>query len=738
LSPAAPPPITLLAPKARKPNVIKHGSLYLVVDEDGQVSPNNNQGCGLYDQDTRLLSALQWAVEDSGGPNTLTLLNATLDGATGIFIYGVSPCATSSSTPDKTLIVEREVVIDGRFLFDGWTVTNYHNEPLSQRVVVRLGADFVHNFQYRGAFAHDKRGQLMVPRFTGDELYFGCLALDDQLEETRVVFTGVVPTQVTPDGASFDLTLGPGENATIELRVEGRLSPARRQGRFYLPGRTGGERIRPITRQVAGEAVHRDRSMWIGNTATVTTGNTIINEALQQGARDVHFLLTPGPSGELGIVAGTPIFVRHFGRDGAIAAGQVLWAMLDAALGTARVLAEHQGRKHDDFTGEQPGRIAHEPVTGALARCNLIPHKYGSIDATPLFIRLVGECFAWTGDTDFLEALWPHVELALGHLAHVEEGGFLAFKAQNELTLANQSWMDSRDSMRFADGSFATPPLAVCEVQAYLFQAWRAAAAMAKVLGKTGLVTRLERAADSLKRRFNTAFWMDEQQYLALALQEDGRQVDAIGSNAGHCLGIQFLDPDKEARIASALLSPELFSGYGVRTKATNTRCYNPLGYHLGSVWAWDTAACMLGLCRMGQFHHAHKILFGTVQALRYMPDRRLPELFAGFALEDGGVTGPVGYPGACWPQAWSSGAIFQMVAGCLGLRPDAHNNKLFVRPFMPHWLSPVVIKGLRVGNATVDLTFTGNADTTAVNAGAEAAIHVDRCSSTRLEVIRE
>jgi glycogen debranching enzyme len=347
--------------------------------------------------------------------------------------------------------------------------------------------------------------------------------------------------------------------------------------------------------------------------------------------------------------------------------------------------------------------------TGEKANMALYPHAryYGTVDATPLFIMLLGEYVRWTGDLRLWRELRPNIERALDWLdaADHDGDGFVDYDRQSPAGLYNQGWKDSGNSIRHRDGALAEAPIALVELQAYVYRAKLAAAELFRLDGETELADRLEAAARGLRRRFHRAFWLPRRQFFAVALERRGRPVESVTSNPGHALWCGLLQPWAACAVARRLRSRRMFSGWGIRTMATDEVAYDPEDYQVGAVWPHDNSLIMRGLKRYGFDRDAMRVFTGLFRAALTYPDRRLPELFAGFSREE--FPQPVTYPNACTPQAWAAGAMPFMLQSILGLEPDALDGVLrVVRPRLPRWLPQVTLRGLRVGEGSVDLRF--------------------------------
>ena len=466
------------------------------------------------------------------------------------------------------------------------------------------------------------------------------------------------------------------------------------------------------------ERLGREYTSWRKQCTRYRTSNVQLSDFLERAILDLRMLTAHDDNGTEYLDAGIPWYSALFGRDALITAYQALAVNTDLAWSTLRGLAVLQGKEDDEWREEEPGKILHEVRVGELARADEIPHTpyYGSVDSTPLWLNLLHGAYRWTGDLDSVRELWPNVQAALAWIdehGDMDGDGYIEYRRRSPGGLENQGWKDSDEAIPHPDGTEARPPIALVEVQGYVYQAKRNIARLARALGEHDLADHLDREAAELKDRFNRDFWMEKEGFYCLALDGEKRQVTTITSNPGHCLWSRIVDDDKASKVVRRLVSPALSSGWGIRTLATRQSAYDPIGYHTGSVWPHDNALIAHGMKRYGFDREARQVLDQIALAGAFFPYARFPELFCGFSAEE--VPVPVQYPVACRPQAWASGAPLLMIRSYGGLSADAPNGRLFIeRPHLPSWLYRIEVLGMRVGEARLDLVFTNNEGVTA------------------------
>lgn len=678
--------------------VLKHGSQFLIMDQTASIPGCNTLGYGYYRYDTRHIS--QWEMTINDLPPSL--LCASVDqGYSGSFLY-TNP--QTDSVPQQKITLQRDVVLSG-ILWENCILRNYHNERLNLELKLKFQSDFADMFEVRG-LNRNERGKTMVPLTDGANrsLFLAYRGLDNKLLETEITFLGLAPSKIKPEDGEvyFVVDLDPHDMLDFQICVRSRCD-----GEFedYAPQHSNYWQVRT--------AADEQFIQWKKDGCQVSTDDQLFDLTVKSSMRDLYILRQPTPRGH-GIGAGVPWYAALFGRDSAITAWQILPFIPGLSRECIEVLAAYQGTVHDDYREEAPGKIMHELRLGEMARTNQIPHTpyYGTVDATQLWLYVFCHYIDWSGDLDFARRMWPNVEAALQWLESSLVNGYIQYNCTSPQGLANQGWKDSNDSVVHENGIIAEPPIALCEAQGYLYACWKEVSRQADNLGKFDLARKLAYNADQLRNRFQRDFWMEDKQFVAEALDGSGKQVKIISSNPGHLLFTGILDERMANLVADKMFTDELYSGWGVRTMSNRCVSFNPMSYHNGTVWPHDNAIIAEGLRKIGRISEMHRIMRDLIEVTQVEPEFRLPELICGFQRERSAR--PIDYPVSCSPQAWASGSIFQLLGACLNLQADACNNVIrIVEPHLPDWLPMVNIRGLKVGNARLDLEFAMSAGVT-------------------------
>lgn len=680
--------------------VIKENDLFLLTDLAGDIVPppegegeGQQAGYGLYRSDTRFLSRMELLVN---GRKPIVLSSEADQNYVSETVL-----TNPHMEEDGRLILWRESVelrrtrfIYGDVLYDKLTMTNFSPGPLAFDVTLRFEADFTDMFVVRG-FMDGKLGSPERPQAEAGELRFGYEGADGIRRALRIRWDDPDATASEDGTIRLAVSLAPGASRTLELLLVPSIGGAE-------PG------IAPRAEALA--KLEADYADWVSGSASLKTDVPQLDALYARGLLDLRVLMNDEGLGRFP-VAGLPWYAVLFGRDSLITALQLLPVRPEAALATLRTMARYQGQRDDAWRDEQPGKIMHELRRGELANTNQVPFTpyYGTVDATPLFLVLLAEYVKWTGDLAALRELMPNVEAALGWIDRNAErsGGFVTYHSESAKGIANQGWKDSADSVVHRDGEYARTPIALVEVQGYVYQAKRLLAEQLPRLPEEpgcdwrAYADRLAAEAEALRERFEAAFWMEDEGYYAIALDRDGRQVRSVTSNPGHALASGLFAPERAAAVAKRLTAPDLFGGYGIRTMAEGQTGYNPMSYHDGSVWPHDNSMCLMGLAAGGFSEQSGTVIEGLLAAAAHFENARLPELFCGYGRERGR---PVRYPVACSPQAWAAGTPLVMLTAMLGLAIDGAVGTVRLAPALPPGMNRLAARRIRLGAGELDV----------------------------------
>ena len=661
----------------------EQGETFAVSDASGDILSEALGTAGLYHEGTRFLSGWTLAIEHD---RPLLLASSVSEDNTRLVAHLAARCPS----PMGTLSVERTRCLWGGCCFDRIELRNYGHSAVTVVLRIQFQADFADLFEVRGT-RRTRRGQYRDPAVEPHAVSLAYEGLDGALREARLVFDPQ-PRTLSADMACFDVTVAAQGEAVIAAIVE--CAVGTRPSRDLTVARAC---------DMPSVTLGSPEAPFCG----IETSHPEFNRWLAHSRLDLEMLITETADGPYPY-AGIPWFSTPFGRDGIITALACLKFNPGLARGVLAHLAATQARELNSDQDAQPGKICHEERLGEMAALGEVPFRryYGSVDATPLFIVLAEAYYERSGDLAFIERIWPNIDLALHWIDTYgdEDGdGFVEYSRLSPGGLVHQGWKDSGDSVFHADGRLADGPVALCEVQGYVYAARRGAAFLAAALGRDEMVADLSRRARLLRERFEQAFWRESLSTYALAL--DGRKTpcDVRASNAGHCLWTGIASPKRARMVAQTLLQEDSFSGWGVRTIASKEARYDPLSYHNGSIWPHDNAVIAAGMGRYRYRGGAIRILTGLFDAARSMERWRLPELFCGFPRRPG--EGPVPYPVACAPQAWASASVFCLLQATLGLTIQAPLGRVWLsRPRLPEYLEWVRLSNLSVLGGVVDL----------------------------------
>lgn len=684
---------TVVSIHERRPRALKHDDSFAVFDHSGDVITALSASEGLFHLDTRHLSHFYLTM--CGGLRPILLSSGLRDD------NSVLTCDLSNpdiKDKDGKIVLQNDLVhirrtrfIYKACMFERITLTNYQETTEEFEFELHFGSDFADLFEVRGA-TRLRHGEMLPPQVGGDRVVLGYNGLDGKTRHTSLTFDPA-PARLTENTAEFRFRLVPRKSTTLLIEIA-----------CEEPGTEEPLRRRLIRAYREARAQQRDKS---AQAASLCSTNEIFNQAARRCIADTAMLVTMTEYGPYPY-AGIPWYSTVFGRDALITALNMLWLDPSLARGVLCYLAANQADKVDPKADAEPGKILHEVRHGEMANLGEVPFRkyYGTIDATPLFVMLAGAYLERTDDIETLDGLWPNIARALQWIDQYgdrDQDGYVEYGRQSGQGLINQGWKDSHDSVFHADGTIAKGPIALAEVQAYVYGAWIAAATILERRGEADAAAVFRRRAAKLQQDFNADFFDEELGTFVLALDGDKRKCRVRSSNAGQVL-LTGLATDRHAeRVAHTLMQRSSFSGWGIRTIAAGEARYNPMSYHNGSIWPHDNALIGAGFARYGFRAHTTRIFEGLFSAATYVDLRRMPELFCGYIRRP--ANGPTFYPVSCIPQAWSATAPLSLLQSCLGLTIDARRKLVqFDQPMLPPFLDEVTIGKLAVGSHWVDL----------------------------------
>jgi glycogen debranching enzyme len=675
--------------------VLKQGDTFGVFDRFGDIDTFGTGELGMYYQDTRFLSRLTLKL---GKDRPLLLSSTVREDNAVLAVDATNPDVSRNGetvVPRGIVHIYRTKILWKRTCQERLRIHNYGRVAMDFSFSLEFDADFADIFELRG-MTRERRGRRLETEIGQGMVVLAYEGLDRRPRRTRIVFDPS-PSRLGESAANYQIRLEPGEDASYRWVIACEVDADSRA------------QIKPCYEKVVQEAAIATESAH-ARQPLIFTSNEQFNDWLNRSLADLEMMRTETPYGSYPY-AGVPWFSTEFGRDGIITALQCMWFDPSLARGVLAYLAATQADTENPEQDAQPGKILHETRAGEMAVLGEIPFKryYGTIDATPLFIMLAGAYYRRTGDRAFAESIWPNVERALSWIDHygdVDSDGFVEYTRRSKLGLINQGWKDSHDAVFHADGTSAEGPIALCEVQGYVYAAKLAAAELAELFGDDARARDLSKQAKTLLRRFEESFWCDELSTYALALDGRKQPCRVRTSNAGHCLFAGIASAGHARRVAGTLTHETSFSDWGIRTVATSEARYNPMSYHNGSVWPHDNSLIAAGFARYDLKESATTVLAGLLDASLFFDLHRLPELFCGFPRRPGEA--PTLYPVACAPQSWASATVLLLLEACLGLSVSASERRLtFSKPILPRFLQQVTIRGLKVADGRADLLLT-------------------------------
>jgi len=669
--------------------VINHYDTFAIFDRWGDIRPHGKNAQGIFHQGTRFLNRLELRINKTKP----LLLSSSIKQENEVLSVDITNSDLNDcDIKENSIHIGREQFIRNGVYYEEINLSNYSMATCAFDLSLSFGADFKDIFEIRGMHRTVEPNK-PEHRATGNKIVFTYMGLDNICRETEIVFKERNDYTVKGNTIWFHIQLEPNQKNKIEYAVYFKSE----EHTINTQSSDGVPHLGHIK-----ESIRQDLQKTKALFASISTTNENFNNWLSRSRADLQSLLSETIYGKYPY-AGVPWYNTAFGRDGIITAMEVLWMAPQIAKDVLHFLAATQSHKMDAANDAEPGKIVHEIRSGEMANTGEVPFKkyYGTIDATPLFLMLAGMYYQQTADVETIQQIWPQIKDAVTWIdkyGDIDGDGFVEYEVKSENGLTNQGWKDSYDSIMYANGDLCKPPIALCEVQGYVYAAKKYTSVMAKALNENEYANQLEQQASALKKLFNEKFWDEGLGAYVLALDGDKNPCRVLASNTGHCLFTGIADNDKAEKIAQRLTGKEMFSGWGVRTLASNEVRFNPMSYHDGSVWPHDNALIAAGMAKYGHQKEVIKILQGMFDASMFVDMRRLPELFCGFERRLN--EGPTSYPVACSPQAWAVGAVFLLLQACLQIEINALTKTIvFNKPQLPGYLERIAIKNIRLDN---------------------------------------
>lgn len=672
---------------------INQGNTFMVTNLRGEIEPYEEHG--VFARDTRFISAYRLTLNQA--PWTLLSSSAITYHSAGFEFVNPTLQTEHGELAERSigLSVAREIT---QAIDETLTIANYGVQPARFFLELLLRSDFADIFEVR-AKQLVRRGR-MVTDWDAQRLRLTTSYVHRDFERgCRLEVCDSDSTPLYANGRlSYEIALEPGQLWHVRHAIH-----------LITEGSFEADKQPPAEQRNAADARQAD---WHTLATSLTSSNEDVYRAYHQSVEDMGALRMEDGDGSPHTwvpAAGIPWYATVFGRDSLIVALQTMAVNPGLGVGTLHTLAGLQATTTDDWRDAQPGKMPHEMRFGELAHFGKVPHTpyYGSADATPLYLIALHETWLWTGDRALIEQHRATAERCLewiDRFGDLDGDGFQEYLTRSTQGLENQGWKDSGDAVVDAAGVKAAPPIALCELQGYVYDAKRRMTDIFAALGEGERAATLRQQADDLQQRFDAAFWLEDEGTYCFGLDARKQPIRTVVSNAGHCLWSGIARPERAARVVQRLMQADMSSGWGIRTLSASHRCYNPHSYHRGSVWPHDNGIIAAGFRRYGFAQEAGQLARGIWEAAAYFDSYRLPELYAGMPRADSSF--PVQYLGANIPQAWAAGTILHLIRTLLGLRADAPRGRLYVDPALPHWLPDLTLAGLHCGDARLSLRF--------------------------------
>lgn len=676
---------------------INDGSTFLVTDSDGLIDDNLAQG--FFVHDTRLISYYEVSINRD---RLILLASSPINHHSALYQFKNAPLYTVNGTvPEGQLIISIRRDIAGG-LHEDIDITNYYHDRVEFQLMLAFRSDFADIFEVkakhilaRGEAETTWKDGKLTTDYRNESFYRSLIAQTDRASSQPHYANGRL---------FFDVVIDPGQTWHTCLNFTAVCSTRTGDRVVLEPQHTCDTPHNTEAKQISDDFIANATKLNSTNAAIADYYNQALVDMsalrIEVNDHDHHFWMP---------AAGIPWFVAVFGRDSVVTSLQTLAVYPEFARGTLIRLAQLQATEIDDWRDAQPGKMLHELRRDELTCLNQLPYTpyYGTIDTTILWITTLAQAYRWTADSELLDECRDALEKALQWIEQYGDfdgDGFVEYQTRSSQGLRNQGWKDSGDSMVYPNGKMVDPPIALCEVQGYVYNAWRCAAEIYEVWGNPDRAKELRHKADELYQRFNDRFWMKDEGFYCLGLDNHKQQIKSITSNPGHLLWSGIVPKDRVDRVVNRLFQPDLWCGWGIRTLSSQNPAYNPISYQLGSVWPHDNAAIAAGLKQCGYHEEANRVAEGIFAAANYFEAGRMPELFGGIERQNNSF--PVPYPDANIPQAWAAGSIFLLIRAMLGLQANASQHQLQVNPVLPQWLPDLELTNLKVGDAIVSLRF--------------------------------